>query len=109
MKTLLISLFIPYLALALEVYTDIYELGKEPRRIILTVDPKLDGKKMQIDWENTRYHQPSDDMAQPFDFNALVKATRIDFAAGYEIAQQTKRPHWNKGDFFDQFAKPGVK
>jgi Zn-dependent M28 family amino/carboxypeptidase len=74
-----------------------------------TVDPKLDGKKMQIDWENTRYHQPSDDMAQPFDFNALVKATRIDFAAGYEIAQQTKRPHWNKGDFFDQFAKPGVK
>jgi hypothetical protein len=47
MKTLLISLFIPYLALALEVYTDIYELGKEPRRIILTVDPKLDAHHFQ--------------------------------------------------------------
>ena len=72
-----------------------------------TVDPKLDGKKMQIDWENARYHQPSDDMSQPFDFDALVKGTRVDFAAGYEIAQQTQRPHWNKGDFFEQFAKPG--
>ena len=71
-----------------------------------TLDPKLDGKKMQIDWENTRYHLPDDDMSQPFDFNALVKGTRIDFAAGYEIAQQTERPHWNKGDFFEQFVKP---
>ena len=70
------------------------------------LDPKLDGKKMQIDWENTRYHLPGDDMSQPFDFNALVKGTRIDFAAGYEIAQQTERPRWNKGDFFEQFVKP---
>jgi len=73
-----------------------------------TVDPKLDGKKMQIDWESARYHQPSDDMSQPLDFDALVKGTRVDFAAGYEIAQQTQRPHWNKGDFFEQFAKPGI-
>jgi len=71
------------------------------------VNPKLDAKKMQIDWENTRYHLPSDDMNQPFDFNATVKCTRVDLAAGYEIAQQTDRPHWNKGDFFEQFGKFG--
>lgn len=70
-----------------------------------TVDPKLDGKKMQFDWENTRYHLPSDDMAQPLDFNALVKGTRVDLATGYEIAQQTDRPRWNKGDFFERFGK----
>ena len=70
-----------------------------------TVDPKLDGKKMQVDWENTRYHFPSDDMAQPLDFNALVKGTRVDLATGYEIAQQTDRPRWNKGDFFERFGK----
>ncbi len=69
------------------------------------VDPKLDGQKMQRDWETTRYHMPSDDMAQPLDFNALVKCTRVDLAVGYEIAQQTGRPHWNKGDFFEQFVK----
>ena len=40
------------------------------RRRLQTVNPNLDGKKMQIDWETTRYHLPSDDMNQPFDFNA---------------------------------------
>ena len=70
-----------------------------------TVDPKLDGQKMQNDWETTHYHLPSDDMAQPLDFNAMVKCTQVDLAVGYEIAQQTARPHWNKGDFFEQFVK----
>jgi len=69
------------------------------------VNPNLDGKKMQFDWETQRYHQPSDDMNQPFDFNATVKCTRVDLAVGYEIAQQTERPHWNAGDFFDKFAR----
>ena len=57
---------------------------------------------MQFDWETQRYHQPSDDMSQPFDFNATVKCTRVDLAVGYEVAQQTERPHWNSGDFFEQ-------
>jgi hypothetical protein len=70
-----------------------------------TVNPNLDGKKMQFDWEVQRYHQPSDDMGQPFDFNATVKCTRVDLAVGYEVAQQTGRPHWNAGDFFNKFAK----
>jgi hypothetical protein len=29
----------------------------------------------------------------------------VDLAAGYEIAQQTERPHWNAGDFFAKFTK----
>jgi hypothetical protein len=70
-----------------------------------TVNPSLDGKKMQLDWEVQRYHQPNDDMSQPFDFNATVKCTRVDLAVGYEVAQQTERPHWNAGDFFNKFAK----
>jgi hypothetical protein len=44
-------------------------------------------------------------MNQPLDFNAAVKCTRVDLAVGYEIAQQTERPRWNKGDFFEKFAK----
>jgi hypothetical protein len=71
------------------------------------VDPKRDGKRMQLDWESQRYHLPSDDMNQPLDFNATVKCTRVDLAVGYEIAQQTERPHWNAGDFFEKFVKPG--
>ncbi len=68
------------------------------------VNPDLDGKKMQLDWEAQRYHQPSDDMSQPFDFNATVKCTRVDLAVGYEVAQMTERPHWNAGDFFAKFS-----
>jgi len=70
-----------------------------------TVNPDLDGKKMQFDWETQRYHLPSDDMNQPFDFNATVKCTRVDLAVGYEVAQQVERPHWNAGDFFGKFVK----
>jgi Peptidase family M28 len=70
-----------------------------------TVNPNLDGKKMQYDWETQRYHLPSDDMSQPLDFNATVKCTRVDLAIGYEVAQQTERPRWNGGDFFGKFAK----
>ena len=71
-----------------------------------TVNPNLDGKKMQFDWEVQRYHQPSDDINQPLDFNATVTCTRVDLAVGYEVAQQTERPHWNAGDFFNKFTKP---
>src|SRR6185369_2568138 len=58
-----------------------------------TVDPKLDGKKIQNEWEDKYYHQPNDDMNQPYlDFNAATKCVRMDLAIGYEIAQQTQRP-----------------
>lgn len=71
-----------------------------------TVDPKLDGKKIQDEWEDKYYHQPNDDMNQPYlDLNAAAKCVRLDLAIGYEIAQQTERPQWNKGDFFEKFAR----
>jgi hypothetical protein len=66
----------------------------------------LDGKKIQDEWEDKYYHEPNDDMNQPYlDLNAAAKCVRLDMAIGYEIAQQTERPHWNKGDFFEKFAK----
>jgi Zn-dependent M28 family amino/carboxypeptidase len=69
-------------------------------------DQKLDGKKIMDEWEQKYYHQPQDDMKQPYlDFNAAAKSTRLSLAVGYEIAQQTERPRWNKGDFFERFAK----
>ena len=72
---------------------------------VKTVDPKLNGEKMQLDWESTHYHRPNDDMSQPLDFNAMVKCTRVDLAVGYEIAQQSERPHWNAGDFFEKLSR----
>jgi hypothetical protein len=71
-----------------------------------TVDPKVDGKKLTLDWEATYYHTPKDDMNQPnLNFEAAVKCTRVIAAVSYELSQQTERPHWNQGDFFTRFVK----
>jgi len=71
-----------------------------------TVDPKVDGKKRTLDWESNYYHTPKDDMNQPnLNFEAATKCTRLNLAVGYELAQQTERPHWNEGDFFTRFVK----
>jgi hypothetical protein len=75
-----------------------------------TVDAKLDGKKISEEWEEKYYHKPQDDMNQPYlDLNAATKMVRLDLAIGYEIAEQTDRPHWNKGDFFAKFARNNTK
>src|SRR5581483_11000390 len=65
-----------------------------------TVDPKLDGKQMSLDWMSNYYHTPRDDMNQPLNFTAARKATQIDLAIGYEVAESADRPKWNSGDSF---------
>jgi Zn-dependent M28 family amino/carboxypeptidase len=70
------------------------------------VDPNKDGQKITEEWEQKYYHSPQDDMQQPYlDLNAAAKATRLNLAIGYEVSQQTERPHWNKGDFFEKYVK----
>ena len=63
-------------------------------------DPKINGRDVSLAWEKTRYHTPKDDMNQPLNFDAAAKCTRINFAVGYIVAEETERPTWNKGDFF---------
>ena len=65
-------------------------------------DPKIDAKKLVLDWEAKRYHTPQDDMSQPLNFEAAVRATRLQFLIGYLTAQSDHRPAWNQGDFFAQ-------
>jgi hypothetical protein len=70
-----------------------------------TVDPAIDGKKVSDAWVATIYHTPKDDMRQPMNFTAAVKCTRIDLAVVFELAQQSERPAWNRGDFFERFRR----
>jgi Peptidase family M28/PA domain len=64
-------------------------------------DPKIDPEAIFEKWEETRYHQPQDDMEQPgLDFNAAVQYAKFIFLCGYYIAQDPQRPRWNAGDFF---------
>ncbi|MFM8532448.1 MAG: hypothetical protein ACKOEC_02475 [Acidimicrobiia bacterium] len=39
-------------------------------------------------------------MSQPFDSGAGADHARINFLTGWQVAQETKRPDWNTGDFF---------
>jgi Zn-dependent M28 family amino/carboxypeptidase len=51
------------------------------------------------------YHQPSDDLSQPFNWPAAARFAQITCGLVRDIANATERPRWNKGDFFgDTFA-----
>ena len=53
------------------------------------------------------YHQPSDDLNLPFNFDAAARFAQANFSIGLELANDAQRPSWNKGDFFgDTFRKP---
>src|SRR3984957_17796057 len=66
-------------------------------------DPKIKPADIFKNWEQTRYHQPQDDMDQPgLDFDAAVKYARFVFLCGFLITEDSQRPTWNKGDFFGE-------
>lgn len=51
------------------------------------------------------YHQPSDDLSQPFNWEAAARFARINYLMVREIADGPARPRWYEGDYFgDAFA-----
>jgi hypothetical protein len=66
-------------------------------------DPKIKPADIFKNWEQTRYHQPQDDMDQPgLDFDAAAKYARFIFLCGFLITEDSQPPTWNKGDFFGE-------
>lgn len=52
-------------------------------------------------WRTEFYHQPQDEFAEAnFDFSAGKKYVQLCFLIGYQVAQEKKKPTWNKGDIF---------
>lgn len=60
-------------------------------------DPKTADKFREL--YGTRYHQPSDDMTMPFDWEAGAMFARTQFLLGYEIANSKTRPSWKEDDW----------
>lgn len=58
------------------------------------------GKAATADFFAHRYHQPSDDLAQPIDWAQGIRFVDVNYAIAREIADGDARPRWNKGDFF---------
>lgn len=69
-------------------------------------DPEVDGSKVFGEFLSTHYHKPSDDMNQPFKWEAADTFTKVNFQIGLALANQPEKPSWNEGDFFGEtFAK----
>ncbi len=59
-----------------------------------------DGGAINAAYRRDVYHKPNDDMSQAFDFGAGADHARVNFLTGWQVAQETARPSWNKDDFF---------
>lgn len=59
------------------------------------------GREKREAWEETRYHQPSDELTPDWDLSGSVEDARLQFALGYSVAQATPLPAWTKGDEFE--------
>ncbi len=58
-------------------------------------------KALAEQWVETRYHQPSDELEDDWDFAGMVEDARIGFYAGLAIARADPMPAWNPGDEFE--------
>jgi hypothetical protein len=57
----------------------------------------------------TRYHQPSDDLTMPFNWEAGATFARTQFLLGYEIANGKTRPAWRNDDWLAGAFKPSTQ
>jgi Zn-dependent M28 family amino/carboxypeptidase len=68
-----------------------------------SIDPAIDPAAIFKKWEETRYHEPQDDMQQPgLDFDQAVKYAQFIYLCGWLITQDAARPSWNAKDFFGE-------
>jgi len=71
-----------------------------------SLNPDVDGAAVVKDHRKHHYHQPSDDLSRPVDWDSAVRFARANARIGYAIANDDVRPTWNEGDFFgEMFAR----
>lgn len=65
-----------------------------------------DATKIRTDFLQTHYHQVSDDLNLPINYDAAARFVQMNFQLALEIANSPIKPAWNEGDFFgDTFKK----
>lgn len=70
-----------------------------------SLDEDIDGEAAFREHLASHYHQPSDDMSRPIDWDSALRFARANVRIGLAIAEESARPRWNDGDFFgDRFA-----
>ncbi len=71
-----------------------------------STDPEIDGSVLFNQHLQKHYHQPSDDLNRPIDWDSALRFARATVRIGSAVAEKDERPTWNEGDFFgDKFGK----
>lgn len=60
----------------------------------------VDGKALLSGFLRDHYHQPSDELNLPINYASAARLAALNAAIGEAIANDKKRPRWNKDDFF---------
>jgi len=67
------------------------------------------GRKAIEEWEATRYHQPSDELGEWWNFEGMVEDAKLGFLAGLAIAEADAMPAWTPGDEFEPARKKALE
>ncbi len=59
------------------------------------------GAAQHAKYEETDYHQPSDELRPDWDFTGAVEDTQLLFYLGVKVAEGKNMPSWNPGDEFE--------
>jgi Zn-dependent M28 family amino/carboxypeptidase len=59
------------------------------------------GREQRIQWEATRYHQPSDELDASWDLSGAVEDAALAFWVGAAAAEADEMPRWRAGDEFE--------
>jgi Zn-dependent M28 family amino/carboxypeptidase len=70
--------------------------------------PPAWGKEMEDDWRDTRYHQPSDQVYEAWDYAGMVEDAQLAFYVGLSVAQADEVPAWKPGDEFEATRKAAI-
>ncbi len=58
------------------------------------------GKAANEDYTKNRYHQPSDEYSDAWDFRGIVQETELLYRLGRAMAESSAWPNWHSGDEF---------
>jgi Zn-dependent M28 family amino/carboxypeptidase len=70
--------------------------------------PKGWGKQQAEDYEQHRYHQPSDEFDPNWNYDGMIQDAQVGFYAGLSIANTPRLPTWNPGDEFEAARKKAL-
>lgn len=69
-------------------------------------DATEDGNALIRDFRRLRYHQPGDNLSQPFHWRAARRFAQLQWELLAELGLQAERPRWLPGSFFGELFKP---